>query len=144
MAVTALLGILAMAVLPTVKAAQKRAKETELRRALQTLRDAIDDYKLHCDAQSPLPQDQRIPAKDPPYPAELDDLLDGGKLIGSPTKILRILRRIPEDPMTGNKDWSFRCFSDRPDATSWCGKDIYDVRSKSTEKGTNGEPYSEW
>jgi general secretion pathway protein G len=142
MAVTALLSILAMAVLPTVKSAQKRAKELELKAALRELRLAIDKYRMYCDPQVPLPK--KIPVRDPPYPERLEELVQGPLFLNQSVNKLRILRKIPEDPMTGDTDWGLRCYSDDQESTSWCGRDIYDVYSKSKDTGLNGRPYSRW
>jgi general secretion pathway protein G len=46
--------------------------------------------------------------------------------------------------MTGKADWEFRSSYDAPDAGSWGGENIFDVRSKSKEKALNGETYSDW
>ena len=43
--VTALVGILAMAIMPLAKVTMQRQREIELRRALRELRTAIDHYK---------------------------------------------------------------------------------------------------
>jgi len=60
------------------------------------------------------------------------------------TKQKVYLRGMPLDPMTGKADWEFRSSYDAPDAGSWGGENIFDVRSKSKEKALNGETYSDW
>jgi general secretion pathway protein G len=54
------------------------------------------------------------------------------------------LRAIPVDPMTGKAEWDLRSCYDAPDATSWGGENVFDVRSKSTDTALNGEKYSDW
>ncbi len=65
----------------------------------------------------------------------------GGELS---TKQKVYLRGMPIDPMTGNSDWEFRSSYDPPDAGSWGGENVFDVRSKSKETALNGEKYSDW
>ncbi|HEY3837293.1 MAG TPA: prepilin-type N-terminal cleavage/methylation domain-containing protein, partial [Bryobacteraceae bacterium] len=43
---------------------------------------------------------------------------------------VRFLRRIPVDPMTGKAEWGMRSVQDDPDASSWGGKNVFDVFSK--------------
>lgn len=65
----------------------------------------------------------------------------GGELS---TKKKVYLRGLPIDPMTGKADWEFRSSYDAPDAGSWGGENVFDVRSKSKETALNGEKYSDW
>src|ERR1700730_3653342 len=65
----------------------------------------------------------------------------GGELA---TKKKVYLRGLPIDPMTGEADWDFRSCYDSPDAGSWGGENVFDVRSKSKETALNGEKYRDW
>ena len=65
----------------------------------------------------------------------------GGQLS---TKQKVYLRGRPVDPITGKDDWEFRSSYDAPDATSWGGENLFDVRSKSKDTALNGEKYSDW
>lgn len=60
------------------------------------------------------------------------------------TKQKVYLRGLPIDPMTGKADWEFRSSYDPPDAGSWGGENVFDVRSKSRDTALNGEKYSDW
>jgi len=60
------------------------------------------------------------------------------------TKQKVYLRGLPIDPMTGKADWEFRSSYDTPDAGSWGGENVFDVRSKSKATALNGEKYSDW
>ena len=58
---------------------------------------------------------------------------------------VRFLRRIPVDPMTGKAEWGMRSVQDDPDASSWGGKNVFDVFSKSTSTSLDGTTkYSDW
>ena len=60
------------------------------------------------------------------------------------TKQKVYLRGLPIDPMTGKNDWELRSAYDAPDAGSWGGENVFDVRSKSRDTALNGEKYSDW
>ena len=47
-------------------------------------------------------------------------------------------------PMTGTADWGLRSVQDDPDSTSWGGKNVFDVYSKSTGTAQDGTKYSDW
>ncbi len=70
--------------------------------------------------------------------------MDGVKLAGTVDKKIRFLRRIPKDPITDSLDWGMRSTRDDPKSMSWGGQNIFDVYTKSTEKASDGTPYSEW
>ena len=98
------------------------------------------------------------------YPPDLETLINGVNVIprgntggpGQPggvptemgsqlsTKQKVYLRGLPIDPMTGKADWELRSTYDTPDAGSWGGENVFDVRSKSRETALNGERYSDW
>lgn len=137
--VAAVMVILAGAALPAVKFTARRTKEMELRHHLRTMRDAIDTYKRYSD-MGLLPIDVGAEG----YPAELEDLVEGVEIAGQIDRKLKLLRRIPVDPMTGEAEWGMRSFQDEPDSDSWGGENVYDVYSQSSGVGLNGVPYREW
>ncbi len=138
--VCVLLVTLAGVMFPVAKFTVLRQKESDLRRALITLRNAIDEHKRFSDTGL-LP----IELGTEGYPAEMEVLLEGIGLVGHPPdKIKRFLRRIPIDPMTGEAEWGLRSFQDDWDADSWGGENVYDVYSLSEGMGLNGIPYRYW
>jgi general secretion pathway protein G len=142
-AVAAIVAILASAVLPLGRVAVKRQRELELRRALRTMRDAIDRYKAAVDQG--LIGGTEVKVGNEGYPEDLEKLVKGVTRVGaSADRKLKFLRRIPTDPMTNEAEWGLRCYQDEPDSTSWCGDNVYDVYTKSTAKALDGTNYNTW
>jgi general secretion pathway protein G len=137
--VAAVMAILALVTLPVAKFTAKRSKEADLRQALRQMRSAIDEYKRYSDAGL-IPIDLGTEG----YPKKLDVLVEGVEIVGQVDKKLKLLRRIPIDPMTGKDEWGQRSFNDEPDATSWGGENVYDVYSLSQGVGLNDVPYRKW
>ena len=137
--VAAVMVILAGAVFPAVKYTARRTKEMELRHDLRTMRDAIDTYKRYSD-MGLLPVDIGTEG----YPAELEDLVEGVEIAGQIDKKLKLLRRIPVDPMTGSDEWGMRSYQDKPDASRWGGQNVYDVYSLSDGTALDGTRYRDW
>ena len=135
----AILMILSSAALPIARFSIMKRKENELHRDLREMRDAIDRYKDAADRNL-----IRVEVGSEGYPPDLDTLVKGVQLGGAADRKIRFLRRVPVDPMTGRAEWGLRCVSDDPDSTSWCGKNIFDVYSRSTANAENGERYSDW
>jgi general secretion pathway protein G len=137
-----ILMIVASAVLPVARVSYRRVQELELHRALRQVRAAIDQYRS-------LVQQGRIGGTDLKLgsegcPPDLETLVKGVNQLGSAGPKLKFLRRIPKDPMTRSAEWGLRCYQDDFDSTSWCGQNVWDVYSKSEEKGLDGTPYKEW
>jgi general secretion pathway protein G len=133
-----ILVILASAALPVARYSIVRGKESELRRDLREMKDAVDRYKDLADQQK-----IRVEVGSENYPPDLDTLVKGVQ-VGTADKKVRFLRKIPVDPMTGHADWGLRCVTDDPDSMSWCGKNVFDVYSKSQGTALDGSKYSDW
>ena len=101
-------------VAPGRKESERRGREARLRDELMAMRLLIDQYA----------------ADKGKLPKSLDDLLRAG-----------YLREIPADPITKKPDWKLITGEDpnRPGETG-----ILDIRSSSSEKSIEGQPYSEW
>jgi len=138
-AFTILLLLTSMAV-PLARYKVKRDKERDLHLALAEIRRAIDKYKDEADKGRFGPQKMGTEN----YPETLEILVEGVKVAGEVDKKLKLLRRIPKDPMTGTTEWGKRAVQDDPKTTSWGGQNVFDVFSKSTEKARDGTPYAEW
>jgi len=155
-----ILAILAAAILPLAKTAVKREKEIELRRNLRIIREALDAYKKLAD-------DKRIEVEEDQegYPPDLETLVKGvevketqqsepqvggglerrpAQLAETEPKVVKFLRRIPLDPMTGSTDWGLRSYQDDPDSDDWGGENVYDVYSKSPGTALDGTKYKDW
>ena len=135
--VISILLILMGAAVPVVRLSVRRAKETELRRDLWEMRNAIDRYKDAADKNA-----FQIKLGTEGYPPDLDTLVNGVEAAGG--KKIRFLRRVPVDPMTGNTDWGLRSNQDDPDSDSFGGQNVFDVHSKSQGTALDGTKYSSW
>lgn len=135
--VITILLVLMGAAVPVVRVSVKRARETELKRDLWEIRGAIDRYKDASDKNT-----IQVKLGTEGYPPDLDTLVNG--VDGPGGKKIRFLRRIPVDPMTGNKDWGLRSMQDDPQSDSWGGQNVFDVYTKSNDTALNGSKYKEW
>jgi general secretion pathway protein G len=136
-----ILLILSSMALPVAKFTVIRQREKELREDLRDMRRAIDKYKDLADQQK-----IRVELGSEGYPPDLDTLVKGVSVGGSGAagKNMRFLRRVPKDPMTGRTEWGMRSVQDDPDSTSWGGKNVFDVYSKSSGTALDGTKYSDW
>ena len=135
--VITILLILMGAAVPVVRMSVKRQKEVELRRDLWEMRNAIDRYKDAADRNA---FQQKLGSEG--YPPDMDTLVNGVEAQGG--KKLRFLRRVPVDPMTGNKDWGLRSMQDDPQSDSWGGQNVFDVYTKSEGTALDGTKYKDW
>ena len=137
-ALTILLVLAAVAV-PLARVRIVRSRETELRRDLREMREAIDRYKNLSDGAF-------LPVKSDTYgyPSDLQSLVEGVPTRLNPGVKYKFLRRIPVDPMTGSTDWGLRSMQDDPDSRSWGGQNVFDVYSKSEGKALDGTSYANW
>ncbi|MBB6581481.1 type II secretion system protein [Ralstonia solanacearum] len=142
----ALVGILAMAIVPLSELAVQREKEQALRVALREMRTAIDAYKEASDSGS-----IEHEAGASGYPPSLAVLVEGVKNAKDPKGgLLLFLRRVPRDPFfTGEVStvaadtWNQRAYGVPVDGGTG-GDDVFDVTSKSDGVGLNGIPYKDW
>ncbi len=132
-----ILLILASAAEPLIRITVVRSREAELHRDLREIRNAIDRYKDMADTMA-----FRVELTSNGYPPDLETLVNGVTLAGN--KKVRFLRRIPVDPMTGQREWGLRSIQDDPDSTSWGGSNVFDVYSKSQGTALDGSKYSDW
>jgi len=133
---SAILAILAAAVLPVARFQTKRQNERVLHYNLWMMRDAIDKYK---DAADRGAFQTKVDSQN--YPPDLETLVNGVDVQG---KKLKFLRKIPVDPMTGKAEWGLRSMQDDPDSDSYGGQSVFDVYSKSQGTALDGTKYSTW
>jgi general secretion pathway protein G len=170
----AILAVLSSAAVPLARMTVHRQKESELRRTLREIRNAIDRYKDDADLHK-----IQTEVGSENYPPDLQTLVDGvtvstqagaapgisasalaaasagsastaagsmpaGLAIDTTPKKVRYLRKIPDDPMTGKPDWGLRSVQDEPDSHSWSGHNVFDVYSQSTATAIDGTQYQDW
>jgi general secretion pathway protein G len=141
--VTTILLILASAVMPLAKVTVQREREAELRRALREMRTAIDKYKDAVDNGLIGSVDVKVGSEG--YPPDLETLVEGVTVANDASgRKLKLLRRIPIDPITHSAEWGMRAYGDKPDSTSWGGGNVYDVYSKSEGTALDGTKYRDW
>jgi general secretion pathway protein G len=141
----AILGVLALAVLPSAETVARRARESELRTSLRELRGALDAYKRAWD-------EGRVPKSigQSGYPPTLEILVDG-VVDPKSQKGARVyfLRRLPRDPFYPDATapaaatWGKRSYASPPDSPAE-GEDVFDVFSLAQGAGLNGVPYRDW
>jgi general secretion pathway protein G len=143
----ALVGIAAAAVLPLATVMETRAKETELKRALRTIRQALDNYKAAADAGV-----IEKPTGSSGYPTNLKSLSAGvprSVSLGFNTSPIIFLRNVPHDPFYEDKsappelNWDLRYYGAGRNGMAGT-KEILDVSSKSDKHAMDGTKYSEW
>jgi len=141
--VTAILFVLASAVMPLAQVTSQRQREAELRANLRQMRTAIDKFKDAVD-QGRISQTELQPGSEG-YPPDLETLVEGVPIQGDASgAMLKFLRRVPVDPMTNSTDWGKRSYQDRPDAQSWGRQNVFDVYTKSDATALDGTKYREW
>jgi len=134
-----IISILVGLAVPLARNSIKREKEFELRAALREIRTAIDKYKDASDRGLIM-----VKIDTEGYPEKLEVLVEGVQLVGQVDKKLKVLRRIPKDPMTNSTEWGLRSVQDDPKMNSWGGQDVFDVYTKSEGTAFDGTKYKEW
>ena len=142
--VTAIILVLASVAMPVASTMVKREKELELRRALRSMREAIDRFQADVERIPSMRQKLGSAANEEGFPEKLEWLYEGFDTGQLPEVKIKYLRRLPRDPITGKAEWATRSSRDRPDALFSDGINIFDVRSKSTAVALDGTRYSEW
>lgn len=140
---SAILAILASAIMPLAKVTMQRQREVELRRALRDVRTGIDKFKDAADQGRIATID--LPANSQGYPKDLETLVEGVPVANDASgQKLKFLRRVPIDPMTGSTQWQLRSYQDDPDSRSWGGQNVFDVRTRSEARALDGTYYKDW
>lgn len=149
LAVLAILGVLAAMALPLANLNAERTRETELKRALWEIRDAIDAYhqaRMSGAVAAPPGADATSPA----YPPNLHVLtqLQPDLRSNHQGEFLRFLRRVPADPFAdptadAEQTWGLRSYASEADKPR-PGAEVYDVHSQAPGVALNGVPLSQW
>lgn len=141
----AIIGVLGSLVVPVAQVAIQRSREQELTRALIDIRRALDEYKRATD-------EGRVAkvAGTAGYPPTLDVLVSGVANQRDPKRSrIYFLRRLPRDPMHPDSGapaastWGERSY-DSEASQPREGADVFDVYSRSSQRGLNGVPYAQW
>ena len=142
---TTVVAVLALVAVPVVKTTVRKQQEIELRRALRTVRSAIDDYKRTIGENPQLQAAQSLQKGNTDgYPPTLDTLVKGFDTGELKQRKIKFLRRIPIDPMTGQPDWIVRSNKQERGSGSWDHLNVFDVRSASPAAALDGTKYADW
>jgi general secretion pathway protein G len=133
------ISVLVGLAVPLARNTIKREKEIELHTALREVRTAIDKYKDASDKGLIM-----VKVDTEGYPENLQVLVDGVQLVGQVDKKLKLLRRIPKDPMTNSTEWGQRSYQDDPTSSSWGGQNVFDIHTKSEGTALDGSKYKDW
>lgn len=142
-AVTAIVLILATMAVPVGQTLVKRQKEIELRQALREIREALDRFQVDSSRFPGIKQNLSV-ANEEGYPEELEVLVEGVDTGDAAGTTLKYLRRMPVDPMTGDRDWATRSSRDQPDSLFTDHINIFDVRTRSEKIALDGTRYDQW
>lgn len=141
--VLSLMALLSLVALPFLHVKYRRYKEIELERRLESMREAIDRYHEYASLGQIEPPNLEWNM----YPESLDELVEGVEVkpaTDQPPVVVRFLRSIPVDPMTGEASWDCRGYEDEDDDRSSSCDDVYDVFSRSQDQAIDGTYYYEW
>jgi len=140
---TAVMMILASAALPLARVSIKRQREKDLRYTLREVRTAIDKFKDYADVGRIAQYELQFGSEN--YPASLEVLVEGVAMANDTTgRKIKLLRRVPIDPMTGRAEWGMRSYQDSADAKAWGGQNVFDVYSKAEGLALDGTKYRDW
>ena len=149
LAVLAIIGVLLMAARPVHELVLRRSQEQTLREGLRSLRQALDTHR-----DAVLAGRVARGAQGSPWPAQLQDLVDGVPLVdesGQPRidgARLYLLRRLPRDPfadpeLPAAQTWDTRASTSPPEAPA-AGDDVFDVRVRNDGRALDGSTYRQW
>jgi general secretion pathway protein G len=142
-----LVGIAAAIALPLASVVEQRAKEAELRVALRTIRQALDQYKAAADAGA-----IDKPTGSSGYPRNLEVLVIGvppSAALGANATPMMFLRRLPRDPFFEDasapaaQTWRTRAYGAPPGDFSG-GADVFDIASRSGRAALDGSQVADW
>jgi general secretion pathway protein G len=142
--VSAVLVIMAGVTFPVANTMVKRQKELELRRALRTIRTALDLFAADVERFPGIRVTYLNRTNEEGYPEELKWLYEGIEIGDAAGTKIKYLRRLPIDPITGDDEWATRSSRDEPESLFSDGINIFDVRSKSDKIALDGTRYNTW
>jgi general secretion pathway protein G len=142
--VSAILLVLAGVTLPVANTMVKRQKELELRQALREIRESLDKFRFDTERYPGIRTLHLSATNEEGYPEELEWLVEGIDIGDAAGTTIKYLRRLPVDPMTGEREWGTRSSRDAPDSLFTDNLNIFDVYCLSDKVGLNGKHYREW
>ncbi len=142
--VTAIILTLAGLTLPVANTFVKRQKEIELRQALREIREALDRFRADTERFPGIRTLHLDATNEEGYPEELEWLVEGIDVGDAAGTKIKYLRRIPRDPIMGQREWGTRSSRETPDSLFSDGINIFDVHSLSDKIALDGTKYRDW
>ncbi len=142
--VSAIIIVMASVTFPVANTMVKRQKELELRRALRTIRTALDRFQQDTERFPGIRIRYLNRSNEEGYPEELEWLYQGVDIGDAAGTKVKYLRRLPLDPITGEAEWDTRSSRDDPESMFSDGINIFDVRSTSDKIALDGTRYNTW
>ena len=141
--VLVIVSVLAVVSVPVAETTMQRNKELRLRETLRDVRTALDDF--HRDWKADLIGAEA--ASDSGWPLTLELLVDGVSTREGGTH--RYLRNLPRNPFAGADDnletqWRILGYEDPPDADTWGGRDVYDIKARTDQTALDGTHVADW
>ena len=138
-----IVSILAVVSVPVAETTMQRNKEMRLRETLREVRTALDAFHRDWEADKLGAE----VASDNGWPLNLQLLVDGVSDRDGGTQ--RYLRNLPRNPFANSDDavevqWRILGYDDPPDAETWGGRDIYDIKPRTDQTALDGTDVADW
>ena len=142
--VMTIVAILAVVTVPMAEVEIQRKRESDLRQTLREVRTAID--RMHEDWRSGLIAQDAEGVSENGYPETLAVLVEGIEAEEGAAR--RYLRALPVNAFArtapAEEQWRLLAYEDGPEAETWSGTDVYDLRARTEKTALDGTQIATW